>query len=469
MNKQAPSISRILVMAGFALSCFGLLLFLWISFGGSAPLKPKGYRVGVPMQEVIGIGKAADVRISGVPVGKVTDLRRDGDRTRVELELDRRYAPLPVDARATLRRKTLLGEAYVELTPGTKAARKLREDEDLPMARVQPSVEVDELFLAFEPRTRGAIRSWIKRWQASLDGRGPEISSTLAHLPGLVQEGDDLLGVLRAQERATSTLLRDTGRTFAVVGRRGARTQELVRASRDALATSATREADLRATIRALPPALAELRGTLGSAQRLSRPLRPVLQELRPAIRRLGPTLERAAIVGPELERLAPALDALTTASRSGLPAVRQVVRALGPLLDRTHPFGREAAPLAALVNLYRRELSNSWGKVGAAVQAKSVDPSTGEKIHYLRAIAVVQNETVVGSRLRQPYSRPNAYLAPGGVRELENGTFKSFDCSHTSNPQEVAPFGGFGPCVEQDKVDFGGTLSQYPQVRPAP
>ena len=28
----------------FAFSCFGLLLFLWLSFGGSIPLKPKGYR-----------------------------------------------------------------------------------------------------------------------------------------------------------------------------------------------------------------------------------------------------------------------------------------------------------------------------------------------------------------------------------------------------------------------------------------
>ena len=29
----------------FALSCFGLLLFLWLAFGGPIPLKPKGYRV----------------------------------------------------------------------------------------------------------------------------------------------------------------------------------------------------------------------------------------------------------------------------------------------------------------------------------------------------------------------------------------------------------------------------------------
>jgi hypothetical protein len=40
MQKQAPSIPRVLVMVLFALSCFGLLLFLWLSFGGPIPLKP---------------------------------------------------------------------------------------------------------------------------------------------------------------------------------------------------------------------------------------------------------------------------------------------------------------------------------------------------------------------------------------------------------------------------------------------
>ena len=51
MNKTPPSAPRILAMAAFALSCLGLLLFLWLSFGGSVPLKPKGYRVEVGFPE----------------------------------------------------------------------------------------------------------------------------------------------------------------------------------------------------------------------------------------------------------------------------------------------------------------------------------------------------------------------------------------------------------------------------------
>ena len=40
MQKQAPSIGRILVAIGFTLSCFALLLFLWVTFGGPVPFKP---------------------------------------------------------------------------------------------------------------------------------------------------------------------------------------------------------------------------------------------------------------------------------------------------------------------------------------------------------------------------------------------------------------------------------------------
>jgi ABC-type transporter Mla subunit MlaD len=71
VQKQAPSLGRILVMVGFALSCFGLLLFLWLAFGGPIPLKPKGYRFHTSFAEVGQLADQSDVRISGVPVGKV--------------------------------------------------------------------------------------------------------------------------------------------------------------------------------------------------------------------------------------------------------------------------------------------------------------------------------------------------------------------------------------------------------------
>ncbi len=45
MNTGSPRITRVVTMALFALSCVGLLLFLWLSFGGEIPFKAQGYRL----------------------------------------------------------------------------------------------------------------------------------------------------------------------------------------------------------------------------------------------------------------------------------------------------------------------------------------------------------------------------------------------------------------------------------------
>src|SRR5215218_1748708 len=128
MQKQAPSMARILIAVGFTLSCFGLILFLWIAFGGPIPLKPESYRVSAYFPEATQLAQESDVRIGGVSVGKVkeitlapADKRVDGkDTTEAVIEIEPEFAPISEDARAILRQKTLLGETYIELTSGTE-------------------------------------------------------------------------------------------------------------------------------------------------------------------------------------------------------------------------------------------------------------------------------------------------------------------------------------------------------------
>src|SRR6478672_11718596 len=140
MQKQAPSLGRILVMVLFALSCFGLLLFLWLSFGGPVPLKPKSYQVRVAFPEATQLGEQADVRVAGVSVGKLTSKTIDAkqpNRTIATLTIDRKFAPIAKDTRAILRQKTLLGETYVELTPGNlKKAGAVPDNGELASSRV---------------------------------------------------------------------------------------------------------------------------------------------------------------------------------------------------------------------------------------------------------------------------------------------------------------------------------------------
>ena len=118
MQKRAPTLANILVIVLFALSCFGLLLFLWDSFGGPVPLKPKGYRFTVELSRTLALAEQSDVRISGVDVGHVVGLATHANGTTdVTVEMDHQYAPISSADRMVLRQKTLLGETYIELLP----------------------------------------------------------------------------------------------------------------------------------------------------------------------------------------------------------------------------------------------------------------------------------------------------------------------------------------------------------------
>ncbi|MBA3358643.1 MAG: MCE family protein, partial [Thermoleophilaceae bacterium] len=64
-------------MIGFAFSCVAILLYLWLAFGGSVPLRPEGYRFEAKFTEAALLVKEADIRIAGLNVGKVKDKRLD--------------------------------------------------------------------------------------------------------------------------------------------------------------------------------------------------------------------------------------------------------------------------------------------------------------------------------------------------------------------------------------------------------
>ncbi|MGZ7030946.1 MAG: MlaD family protein [Thermoanaerobaculia bacterium] len=76
-------------------------------------------KISVVFDSAAGLNKKTDVRMAGVPVGKVEDitLRPDG-KALVTLDVDARV-PLRENATARIANLGLLGEKYVELDPGT--------------------------------------------------------------------------------------------------------------------------------------------------------------------------------------------------------------------------------------------------------------------------------------------------------------------------------------------------------------
>ena len=160
---------------GFALSCIALMLFVWNQFSGPVPFAPQGYRVHARFPETGLLVPGADVRISGISVGKVTAVQNRGVDSAVTLDIQQQYAPIPVSTRAILRQKTLLGEAFVELSPGSAAGLKIRDGGRLPSSQIAPSQQLDQVLGAFGKPTQADLQAFLTGDAASLAGRSADL------------------------------------------------------------------------------------------------------------------------------------------------------------------------------------------------------------------------------------------------------------------------------------------------------
>ncbi|MEA2298834.1 MAG: phospholipid/cholesterol/gamma-HCH transport system substrate-binding protein [Solirubrobacteraceae bacterium] len=478
MNHERPTLGRLAVIAGFAFSCFGLLLFLWVSFGGSIPLKPKGYRFHAAFPQAVALSDQADVRIAGISVGKVVaeGLAAGGNRTLATIELDSRFAPLHVDARAILRQKTLLGETYVELTPGTAASPTIPEGGLLADSRIGRAVTLDQVVQAFDPVTRQAFRNWQQDLARGSRGRGQSLNDALGNLPGFVAGAGDVLDVLNAQSAAVSRLVRNTGVVFDAVSRDRAQLHNLIVGADATFAATASEQRALAQSISILPTFLDETKATLARLQTFAVDTRPLIRDLRPAARDLAPTLHDVRVLAPDLRRTFQKLDPLITASKTGLPALRDILRALQPLFSSLDPFLEQLNPILQWLELNQYTVGDFISN-DAGTLAATTTPSTSQEVgHYLRQYTPLGPETLAIYPNRAPNNRGNAYLAPVGLAaspaSAKHLIFPNFDCRPSGGevlPNEsINPLLGSPGCFVATPPAFNGGAMAFPHVDPA-
>ncbi|MGH2837811.1 MAG: MlaD family protein [Thermoleophilaceae bacterium] len=451
MQKQAPSVGRIFVMVLFALSCFGILLYLWLVFGGSTPLKPQGYRFKVNFPEATQLAQEADVRISGVPVGRVKKKELDEETTSVEIEVDSQYAPVPADTRAVLRQKTLLGETYVELSPGTKDGPMVADGGTLASGQVSPTVELDEIFRAFDAKTRQAFRVWLDQQGRAFEGRGEDINDALGNLAPFAEDTADILEILDRHERATQQLVRDTGEVFTALTERQGQLQQLIVNSNRLFDATAQRDAELAETFRIFPTFLDESRVTTDRLTQFANDTNPLVTQLRPAARELSPTLISLAGLAPDLKAFFRDLDPLITVSKKGLPALEDFLNETTPLLAQIDPFLRQLNPILDYLGEYKSEITAFFANDVAATQATERPLGGDNPVHYLRTTNPVNPENLAAWPYRLATNRSNPYFEPRGYDKVKTGLEVLDDYYCTANA--VAPISPLAGTVLSDEL----------------
>jgi virulence factor Mce-like protein len=437
MSKRAPSTTQLLIIAGFALSCFGILLFLWVTFGGPTPFKAKPYQIKIPFNEATTLAEQSDVRISGVNVGKVQSiaLAPNGKQALATVDIDNKYAPLPKSTRAILRTKTLLGETYIELTPGSNEGPQLADGGTVPEANVAQSVQLDEIFRTFNPKTRAAFQSWMQEAAVAINGQGQGLSYAIGEFEPTFTEFDKLFRTLDTQRVAVGQLFRNGATTFRALRGREGELANLIQSSNAVFQTTARRERDIEALFRAFPTFLDESRLTVARLKGFAINTDPLMRQLVPAAEQLSPTLISFAKLAPEAKGFFEGLAPVIARASTGFPAFRKLFRDdFPPLLRALDPFLRNLNPILTGLNLYKHEVTSLFGNLAATFRAElTVENERGEKQHYLRAMGPINPESLSTYPARLNINRNSAYSPPKWAEGLTSGVLQGYDTRQCS------------------------------------
>ncbi|MDQ3934237.1 MAG: MlaD family protein [Actinomycetota bacterium] len=481
MIKEVPSLPRIAAMVTFAMSCVGILLFLWLQFGGPIPLRPEAYNIEIAFPEATGLQKNLDVRASGITIGKVRDVRVDHgtSRTVAKLAIESEYAPLPSDMRAILRTKTLLGETFVELSPGTRGAAKIFDGGRLPDGQVGETVELDEIFQTYDPTTRKAIQLWQQELGRATRGRGENINNAIGNLPEFADSTSDLLEVLYRQEGAVRGLFRDTGEVYEALTQDEGQLSNVIRNSHALFSQTASTRESLAEAFHIFPTFLEESRLTLKRAEDFSRHARPLVRDLRPVAEELRPTLVSLRSLAPSLRTYFNGFDRQIDVSDESLPALREILDETGPLFRSLGPFLSEFNPIFEWLELHQHLVADFLGN-GSTGTKDTVDGiGPNETGHYLRQLGPTGAESLGVHPRRLSSNRGNSYFPPiiPGRDSAIAKIFPNWDCLPANNfdpakvrePVDRAPGPPSRPaCFVRENFDYPGKQGRFIHVNPA-
>jgi phospholipid/cholesterol/gamma-HCH transport system substrate-binding protein len=306
-------------------------------------------------------GQGQEISIAGVKVGEIAKVELQGGRALVTVKIRRKYSDrIHTDASALIRPKTGLNDMAIQLDPGSRRAPKLPVDRSIPVNQVLPSINADEIFASLDRDTRDYLRMLLSGAGEGLHNNSRELSNTFRRFEPV---GRDLARFTRlVQDRHEN--IRHSIHNFRLLaealGEKDNQLARLVDSSNQVFQAFAREDADLRSTLRQLPPTLRVTRTGLEKAGRFARALGPAASKLRPFAR-----------------DLAPALRAQRPFVKTATPIIANKVR---PFTRASLPVVRELRPAARDLARVTPDLTASLGVLNELFNEVAYDPPGPEK-----------------------------------------------------------------------------------------
>lgn len=322
-----------------------------VAIDGGPFSDPYAIRVAVPAGAPL-LKDGDEVKIAGQRAGTVRRVERGPDGGPLAtLELD--DGPVGADATARVRLRGVAGAVYVELDPGTTDGPRLADGATL-RTPVRAAVQLSDVAATFDATTRRAVRRTVGAFGRGLRSGegGARLNATLAELPGTLRALTPIVAAAVPREGGLRRLLDDADGVLGALDPATLRT--LVPAARATL--EALPDAELDATLSALPGTQARIDRTLPGATRLLDEAGRTAEDLRPAtaaLRAALPTVRRVLGRDEDVRRFAALADRTTPVLAAATPVLRDARPAAALLRPLAEPLG----PLSSFLVPYREDI----------------------------------------------------------------------------------------------------------------
>ncbi len=409
-----------LALLAFVAATGAIFLFLFGKTGSKVRLEAP-YTVSVDVPTAVTLSPTSNVRAAGVTIGSVKEVRPlPGGTARITFEVDDAHAPLPRESRFLVRTKTLLGENYLSVEPGSKAGGTMPDGGRFALRQSDDAVQLDDVLSVLDRPTRRRLQRTLRGSARLVDGRGEDLNRALGALAPTVRDGGVVARTLATQRDDVHAVVDRTGTLLAAIADRDRQLGELVRAGKGAADALAARDGQIAETVRALPGLLRQTEATtaqLGgfarrSAGRVDAVTRAAVA-LRPTVRDLEPAAGQARRLFDRVPRLVEAADPL-------LARLRDVSSATAPLMDELGPLLATLNPALQHLGRYSREFGSFFANVGAP---NNEYDALGAIIR-VHPLVGPENLGLLDAKSRELFDRVLDVTGVGRIRKLQRNPF---------------------------------------------
>ena len=348
------------VVSVYILTNQRLTLPAWVPVVGKDFYEFKGeFQTG----QAVTPGQGQTVNIAGVRVGEISRVELVDGKAVLGLRLDDPDITVYKDATMLLRPKTGLKDMTVELNPGSRESGELAENATIPIGQTQPDVNLDELLSALDSDTRTWLQVLLTNGAQGLEGRGKDLGDTIRQFGPTAQALREINEQLAVRRDNIARVMHNFSLIADELGDSDDDLARFVNTNGAVLKVLAGQEANIRATLQELPPALRSTRSGLQRVGELSVELGPALTALRPGARALAP-MQRA----------------LRPFFRETTPVIRESIR---PLVREARPLVSELRPAINSLQRANNDLYTTLRVVNELVDLLAYNPR-GKEEGYL-------------------------------------------------------------------------------------